>query len=231
MHLDGVEPRQLVMLHGELLAFGWLEQNTGSTRVLKAGAVAACYRVTAAGLRALRHARDGDQDEDERLTEAAERGCPAQGAAGTQEGQGRAAGAGRRSRVLSASYRLLARFSLHAHRRWRVAQLLRPCPTGLRPPEARPGRPGLARGDDERPADGLVRRPEPEGRRGERPRRLPQRHRQPVLLLLQRRQRTDPGDHRETPDGLSHPTGPAQPRWVRRWPRPPRRPSLIPSGE
>src|SRR5437588_10613419 len=67
MQLDGVEPRQLVLLHGDLIAYGWVEQNTGSTAVLKAGAVAACYRVTAAGLRALRQARDGHPDEDDRL--------------------------------------------------------------------------------------------------------------------------------------------------------------------
>jgi hypothetical protein len=32
--------------------------------------VAVCYRVTAAGLRALRQARDGDPEEDDRLAEA-----------------------------------------------------------------------------------------------------------------------------------------------------------------
>ena len=26
---DGLEPRELVRLHGELIAFGWIEQNTG----------------------------------------------------------------------------------------------------------------------------------------------------------------------------------------------------------
>jgi hypothetical protein len=72
MHLDGVEPRQLVPLHGELIAYGWVEQNTGSNAVWKAGAVAACYRVTAAGVRALRQARDGELDEDDRSGGAAE---------------------------------------------------------------------------------------------------------------------------------------------------------------
>ena len=33
--LEGVEPRQMVKLHGELLAYGWLEQNTGLTPVLR----------------------------------------------------------------------------------------------------------------------------------------------------------------------------------------------------
>lgn len=48
-------PRELVRLHGELLAYGWLEQNTGLTPVLRIGAAPACYRVTSAGLRALKN--------------------------------------------------------------------------------------------------------------------------------------------------------------------------------
>ncbi len=55
--MNGVEPRQLVKLHGELLAYGWLEQNTGLTPVLRPGAAAGCYRITNAGLRALKQAR------------------------------------------------------------------------------------------------------------------------------------------------------------------------------
>jgi hypothetical protein len=55
--MDGVEPRQLVKLHGELLAYGWLDLNTGLTRVLRAGAAASCYRITSAGLRALKQLR------------------------------------------------------------------------------------------------------------------------------------------------------------------------------
>jgi hypothetical protein len=39
--------RTLTRLHGELIAGGWVEQNTGQT-------VGGCYRVTPAGLRALR---------------------------------------------------------------------------------------------------------------------------------------------------------------------------------
>ncbi len=46
--LVGAGPRDLVRLHGELLAFDWVEQDTGA---------AACrYRVTATGLRAFRQA-------------------------------------------------------------------------------------------------------------------------------------------------------------------------------
>lgn len=51
--IDGFTGRDLVRLHGELLAYGWLEQNTGSA----AGALArSCYRVTPAGARALKQA-------------------------------------------------------------------------------------------------------------------------------------------------------------------------------
>jgi hypothetical protein len=58
MEMDGVEPSRLARLHGELLANGWLEQNTGLTPVLRAGAAPACYRATAAGLRALKEAKE-----------------------------------------------------------------------------------------------------------------------------------------------------------------------------
>ena len=54
---DGVEPRDLIKLHGELLAFGWLEQNTGATPVLKRGFAPACYRITSAGVRILKQLR------------------------------------------------------------------------------------------------------------------------------------------------------------------------------
>jgi hypothetical protein len=55
--MEDVEPRQLVKLHGELLAYGWLEQNTGATPALHGGAAASCYRITTAGIRALKQAR------------------------------------------------------------------------------------------------------------------------------------------------------------------------------
>ena len=55
--MDGVEPRALVKLHGELLAYGWLEQNTGSTTLLRPGTAANCYRITLSGIRALKLAR------------------------------------------------------------------------------------------------------------------------------------------------------------------------------
>jgi hypothetical protein len=55
--LEGTEPRELVKLHGELLAYGWLEQNTGATPVLRSGAAAGCYRIALAGVRALKQVR------------------------------------------------------------------------------------------------------------------------------------------------------------------------------
>jgi hypothetical protein len=44
MEMDGVEAKQLSILHGELIAFDWIEQNTGQT-------LSACYRITLNGLR------------------------------------------------------------------------------------------------------------------------------------------------------------------------------------
>jgi hypothetical protein len=59
MHLDGVPADGLVKLHGRLLACEWIEQNTGSTAVVRCGSVPACYRVTTAGLRAWKQTRVG----------------------------------------------------------------------------------------------------------------------------------------------------------------------------
>ena len=55
--MQGVQPRTLVKLHGELLAYGWLEQNTGLTPLPRLGAAASCYRITTAGIRALKQVR------------------------------------------------------------------------------------------------------------------------------------------------------------------------------
>jgi hypothetical protein len=57
MALEGVEGRQLARLHGELLAAGWVEQNTGVTPATGGKVGAGCYRVTSAGLKALKRAR------------------------------------------------------------------------------------------------------------------------------------------------------------------------------
>ena len=50
MQLADALPKDLVKWHGELLAFGWVEQNTGLTPT--------CYRVTLQGLRAHRKAME-----------------------------------------------------------------------------------------------------------------------------------------------------------------------------
>jgi hypothetical protein len=44
MQMEGVEPKQLSALHGELIAFDWIEQNTGQ-------ALSVCYWITPNGLR------------------------------------------------------------------------------------------------------------------------------------------------------------------------------------
>jgi len=58
MTLDELGPRELSRLHGELIARGWVEQNTGATPVVKPGIAASCYRITTHGLRAYRKARE-----------------------------------------------------------------------------------------------------------------------------------------------------------------------------
>jgi hypothetical protein len=57
MQLDGMDSQGLTRLHGLLIAFGWVDQNTGQTPVIKSGVVACCYRATRDGLRALKQAR------------------------------------------------------------------------------------------------------------------------------------------------------------------------------
>jgi hypothetical protein len=52
----------MTRLHGELIAHGWVEQNTGLTPLLRKGEAPACYRVTTAGLRALKQVKVGEVD-------------------------------------------------------------------------------------------------------------------------------------------------------------------------
>jgi hypothetical protein len=75
MGLEGVDAGDLVRLHGLLIAFGWLEQNTGNVPIVRAGAVPGCYRVTAAGVRTARLVR-GVQEEDEAPAAAEEEPAP-----------------------------------------------------------------------------------------------------------------------------------------------------------
>jgi hypothetical protein len=51
MQMEGIEPKQLSVLHGELIAFDWIEQNTGQASPMKDGVLANCYRITLNGLR------------------------------------------------------------------------------------------------------------------------------------------------------------------------------------
>jgi hypothetical protein len=55
--MEDMPPRELIKLHGELMACGFLEQNTGVTPVLRAGSAPGCYRITPAGVRALKQIR------------------------------------------------------------------------------------------------------------------------------------------------------------------------------
>src|SRR5947208_1694217 len=56
MHLDGVESPQMARLHGELIAFGWVEQNIGE--------VPARYRITLDGWRAMKQVQwQGSEEE------------------------------------------------------------------------------------------------------------------------------------------------------------------------
>ena len=71
MECDGCTREELVRLHGQLLAHQWIELNVGVAHRLQPGAVLDCYRVTAAGLRALKRAWERPDDEDESLPTAA----------------------------------------------------------------------------------------------------------------------------------------------------------------
>jgi hypothetical protein len=51
MRMEGVEPKQLSFLHGEMIAFEWIEQNTGQASAFKDCVISACYRITLNGLR------------------------------------------------------------------------------------------------------------------------------------------------------------------------------------
>ncbi len=65
MEMTDLPQRELSRLHGELLAHGWIEQNTGAVPVLRVGAAPQCYRVTPAGRRALKNAAIEGKVEEE----------------------------------------------------------------------------------------------------------------------------------------------------------------------
>ena len=55
-------PRAMTHLHGELIAYGWVEQNTGLTPALRKDEAPACYRITTTGMRALKQVQAGQID-------------------------------------------------------------------------------------------------------------------------------------------------------------------------
>jgi hypothetical protein len=65
MAMEGVESPEMSKLHGDLIAFNWIEQNTGNFSVIRAGEVPACYRVTLNGLRAIEQIKAPEVDERE----------------------------------------------------------------------------------------------------------------------------------------------------------------------
>jgi hypothetical protein len=65
MELEGVERQALVRLHGQLIAYGWLEMNVGAPPAWRSGVVPPCYRAMAAGRRALREVKAGESDDVE----------------------------------------------------------------------------------------------------------------------------------------------------------------------
>jgi len=50
MEMEGVDSKALTVLHGELIAFDWIEQNTGHALGKPDGTISGCYRVTQNGL-------------------------------------------------------------------------------------------------------------------------------------------------------------------------------------
>lgn len=70
--LENVPRREVVRLHGELLAYGWLEQNTGLTPILAAGRHSACYRITSAGQKAIKQLRKEETAEPAEQSSLAE---------------------------------------------------------------------------------------------------------------------------------------------------------------
>ena len=65
MAMEGVESPELSKLHGDLIAFNWIEQNTGNFSVIRGGAVPACYRVTLNGFKAIQQIKAPEVDEAE----------------------------------------------------------------------------------------------------------------------------------------------------------------------
>ena len=54
MKMEGIDTQQLTLLHGELIAYDCIEQNTGHAKMSQDGTLTACYRITQEGLREYR---------------------------------------------------------------------------------------------------------------------------------------------------------------------------------
>jgi hypothetical protein len=65
MELEGVPAQALVRLHGELVAYGWVEMNIGAWPACRSGVVPQCYRATAARRRAVKEEKSGERDDVE----------------------------------------------------------------------------------------------------------------------------------------------------------------------
>jgi hypothetical protein len=65
MRLGDGSGKDLVRVHGELLAYGWIEQNKGVVAAGPPGTVARCYWITPAGRKALKRVRTERAFEEE----------------------------------------------------------------------------------------------------------------------------------------------------------------------
>lgn len=74
MTMEGIEPKQLTGLHGELIAFDWIEQNTGHALGRADGTLSGCYRITQSGLREYRRIHGIEAAEEQ--AEAPEKSQP-----------------------------------------------------------------------------------------------------------------------------------------------------------
>lgn len=63
MEMDGVNSQELTKLHGELLAQGWIEQNTEASLLPKDAFLESSYRITSSGVRRTRDLQESLADE------------------------------------------------------------------------------------------------------------------------------------------------------------------------
>ncbi len=68
MQMEGLEPKEITVLHGELIAFDWVEQNTGHAVGRPDGTLSGCYRITQNGMREVRRIQGLEFVEQEETT-------------------------------------------------------------------------------------------------------------------------------------------------------------------